>query len=84
MHRVTRLTLLALNAANAYLIFRRDWDPMDAWLFVGGAAIALLLTVLLHVLLLARPEERIALLREVANTAKADLAALLKLLRFWR
>jgi hypothetical protein len=84
MHWVTHLTLLALNAVNAYLIFRRDWNPMDAWLFVGGAAIALLLTLLLHLLLQARPEERIPLLREVAKTAKADLAAFLKLLRFWR
>lgn len=84
MHWVTRLTLLALNVANAYLIFHRDWDPMDAWRFVAGAAIALLLTLLLHLLLLARPEERIPLLREVVNTAKADLAALLKRLRFWR
>lgn len=84
MHWVTRLTLLALNVANAYLIFHRDWDPMDAWHFVAGAAIALLLTLLLHLLLLVRPEERIPLLREVVNTAKADLAALLKRLRLWR
>lgn len=31
MHWVTHLTLLALTAANTYLIFYRDWDPMDAW-----------------------------------------------------
>ncbi len=57
---------------------------MDAWLFVAGAAMALLITLLLHLLLQVRPEERIALLHEVAKTAKADLAAFLKLLRFWR
>ncbi|EER59922.1 hypothetical protein AcdelDRAFT_2508 [Acidovorax delafieldii 2AN] len=84
MQWVTHLTLLTLNAVNAYLIFRRDWDPMDAWRFVAGAAIAVLLTLLLHLLLLVRPEERTALLRELAKTAKADLDAFLKLLRFWR
>lgn len=84
MHWVAHLTLLALSAVNAYLIFRRDWDPMDAWLFVGGAAMAVVLTLLLHLLLQVRPEERIALLREVAMTAKADLTTFLKLLRFWR
>ena len=57
---------------------------MDAWLFVAGAAVALLLALLLHLLLKVRSEERIALLREVAKTAKADLVAFLKLLRFWR
>lgn len=84
MHWVTYLTLLALNAVNAYLVFSRDWNPMDAWLFVAGAAVALLLALLLHLILKVRPEERIALLREVAKTAKADLVAFLKLLRFWR
>jgi hypothetical protein len=84
MHWVTYLTLLALSAVNAYLVFSRDWDPLDAWLFVSGAAIALLLTLLLRLLQLVRPEERITLLREVAKTVKADLAAFLKLLRFWR
>ena len=84
MHWVAHLTLLALSAVNAYLIFRRDWDPMDAWLFVGGAAMAVVLTLLLHLLLQVRPEERIALLREVAMKAKADLTTFLKLLRFWR
>lgn len=84
MHWVTHLTLLALTAANTYLIFYRDWDPMDAWPFVAGAAIALLFTLLLHLLLLVRPEERIPLLREMVETAKADLAAVLKRLRFWR
>lgn len=84
MHWVTHLTLLALTAANTYLIFYRDWDPMDAWLFVAGAAIALLLTLLLHLLLLVRPEERIPLLREMVETAKADLVAVFKRLRFWR
>lgn len=84
MHWVTHLTLLALTAANTYLIFYRDWDPMDAWLFVAGAAIALLLTLLLHLLLLVRPEERIPLLREMVETAKAELVAVLKRLRFWR
>ena len=84
MHWVAYLTLLALSAVNAYLIFRRDWDPMDAWLFVGGAAMAVVLTLLLHLLLQVRPEDRIALLREVAMTAKADLTTFLKLLRFWR
>lgn len=39
MHWIIQLTLLALSAINAYLIFRRDWDPMDAWLFVAGAAV---------------------------------------------
>ena len=72
MHWVTHLTLLALTAANTYLIF------------VAGAAIALLLTLLLHLLLLVRPEERIPLLREMVETAKADLVAVLKRLRFWR
>jgi len=84
MHWVTYLTLLALGAVNAYLVFSRDWDPLDAWIFVAGAAIALLLALLLRQLLLVRPEERITLLREVAKTVKADLAAFLKLLRFWR
>lgn len=84
MNWIIHLTLLALSAINANLIFRRDWDPMDAWLFVAGAAVALLLALLLHLLLKVRPEERIALLREVAKTAKADLVAFLKLLRFWR
>lgn len=84
MHWVAHLTLLALNAVNAYLLFRRDWDPIDAWLFVGGAAMAVVLTLLLHLLLQVRPEERIELLREVATTAKADLTTFLKLLRFWR
>ena len=84
MYWIIHLTLLALSAINAYLIFRRDWDPMDAWLFVAGAAMALLITLLLHLLLQVRSEERIALLREVAKTAKADLVAFLKLLRFWR
>ena len=84
MHWVIHLTLLALSAINAYLIFRRDWNSVDAWLFVAGTAVALLLTLLLHLLLQVRPEERIALLREVAKTAKADLVAFLKLLRFWR
>jgi len=36
MHRISLLTLLVLSAVNAYLIFSRDWDPIDAWLFVGG------------------------------------------------
>lgn len=84
MHWISHLTLLALNAVNAYLIFRRDWDPMDAWLFVGGSAIAVALTLLLHLLLRVKPEERIALLRQMAKIAKADLAAMLKRLRFWR
>ena len=84
MHWVIHLTLLALSAINAYLIFRRDWDPMDTWLFVAGAAMALLLALLLQLLFQVRPEERIAFLREVAKTAKADLVAFLKLLRFWR
>lgn len=84
MHWVIHLTLLALSAINAYLIFRRDWDPMDTWLFVAGAAMALLLALLLQLLFQVRPEERIALLHEVAKTAKADLVAFLKLLRFWR
>lgn len=84
MHWVTYLTLLALSAVNAYLVFSRDWDPTDAWLFVGGTAMTLVLTLLLHLLLIVRPEERIGLLREVAKTAQADLAAFLKLLRFWR
>ena len=61
-----------------------DWDPMDTWLFVAGAAMALLLALLLQLLFQVRPEERIAFLREVAKTAKADLVAFLKLLRFWR
>jgi len=84
MHWIINLTLLALSSINAYLIFRRDWDPMDAWLFVAGAAMALLLALLLQLLFQVRPEERIAFLREVAKTAKADLVAFLKLLRFWR
>ncbi|GAO25257.1 hypothetical protein ALISP_5077 [Alicycliphilus sp. B1] len=84
MHWIINLTLLALSSINAYLIFRRDWDPMDTWLFVAGAAMALLLALLLQLLFQVRPEERIALLREVAKTAKADLVAFLKLLRFWR
>lgn len=84
MHRISLLTLLVLSAVNAYLIFRRDWDPMDAWLFVGGSAIALTLTVLLSLVSKARPRERKALLREMAKTANADLVAFLKLLRFWR
>ena len=79
MHWIIHLTLLALSAINAYLIFRRDWDPMDAWLFVAGAAMALLLTLVLNLLLQVRPEER-----EVAKTAKADLGAFLKRIRFWR
>lgn len=84
MHWIIHLTLLTLSAVKAYLIFRRDWDPMDAWLFVAGVVMALLLTLLLQLLSQVRPEERIALLREVAKTAKADLVAFLKLLRFWR
>ena len=84
MHWIINLTLLALSSINAYLIFRRDWDPMDTWLFVAGAAMALLLALLLQLLFQVRPEERIAFLREVAKTAKADLVAFLKLLRFWR
>jgi len=84
MHRISLLTLLVLSAVNAYLIFRRDWAPMDAWLFVGGSAIALTLTVLLSLVSKARPRERKALLREMAKTANADLVAFLKLLRFWR
>lgn len=84
MHWVTHLTLLALSAVNAYLVFSRDWDPMDAWLFVAGSAMALLLTLLLHLLLLVRPQERIPLLREIVQTAQADLVAVLKQLRFWR
>ena len=84
MHWIIHLTLLALSSINAYLIFRRDWDPMDTWLFVAGAAMALLLALLLQLLFQVRPEERIALLREVTKTAKADLVAFLKLLRFWR
>ena len=84
MNWIIHLTLLALSAINAYLIFRRDWDPMDAWLFVAGAAMALLLALLLQLLFQVRPEERIALLREVAKTAKADLVAFLKRIRFWR
>ncbi len=84
MHWIIHLTLLALSSINAYLIFRRDWDPMDTWLFVAGAAMALLLALLLQLLFQVRPEERIAFLREVAKTAKADLVAFLKLLRFWR
>ena len=84
MNWIIHLTLLALSAINAYLIFRRDWDPMDTWLFVAGAAMALLLALLLQLLFQVRPEERIAFLREVAKTAKADLVAFLKLLRFWR
>jgi hypothetical protein len=55
MHWVTHLTLLALNAVNAYLIFRREWDPTDAWFFVGCAAMAVVLTLLLHLLLQVRP-----------------------------
>ena len=50
---------------------------MDAWLFVAGAAIALLLTLLLHLLLLVKPEERIPILREMVEAAKADLVAVL-------
>lgn len=84
MNWIIHLTLLALSSINAYLIFRRDWDPMDTWLFVAGAAMALLLALLLQLLFQVRPEERIAFLREVAKTAKADLVAFLKLLRFWR
>ena len=84
MHWIIHLTLLALSSINAYLIFRRDWDPMDTWLFVAGAAMALVLILLLHLLWQVRPEERSALLREVAKTARADLVAFLKLLRFWR
>lgn len=84
MHWIIHLTLLTLSAINAYLVFRRDWVPMGAWLFVAGTAMALLLTLLLHLILVVRPEERIALLREVVKTAKADLVAFLKLLRFWR
>lgn len=84
MHRISLLTLLVLSAVNAYLIFSRDWDPIDAWLFVGGSAIALTLTVLLCLVLRARTEERIALLREMAMTAKAELAAFLKRICFWR
>lgn len=55
MHWIIHLTLLALSAINAYLIFRRSWDPMDAWLFVAGAAMALLITLLLDLLLQVRP-----------------------------
>jgi hypothetical protein len=84
MHWVVHLTLMALNAVSAYLIFRRDWDRMEAWLFVGGAAMAVVLALLLRLLLQVRPKERISLMREVTTTAKADLAAFLKLLRFWR
>lgn len=84
MHWIIHLTLLTLSAINAHLIFRRDWELMEAWLFVAGAAMALVLTLLLHLLWQVRPEERIVLLREVAKTAKADLVAFLKLLRFWR
>ena len=84
MHWIIHLTLLTLSAINAYLVFRRDWVTMGAWLFVAGTAMALLLTLLLHLILVVRPEERIALLREVVKTAKADLVAFLKLLRFWR
>lgn len=82
MHWVTYLTLLALSTVNAYLVFSRDWDSLDAWLFVAGAAIAPLLTLFLC--LLVRPEGRITLLRDVAKTVTADLVAFLKLLRFWR
>lgn len=84
MHRISLLTLLVLSAVNAYLIFSRDWDPIDAWLFVGGSAIALTLTVLLSLVSKARPRERKALLREMAMTAKAELAAFLKRICFWR
>lgn len=84
MHWITCLTVLVLHAAAGYLIFYRNWVLIDAWLFVGGAAMSLVITLFLQLLLYVRSEERKKLLIEMVQVARTDLHAIRKLLRFWR
>lgn len=84
MHWITCLTVLVLHAAAGYLIFYRNWVLIDAWLFVGGAAMSVVITLFLQLLLCVRPDERKKLLIEMHQVASTDLHAIRKLLRFWR
>lgn len=84
MHRISLLTLLVLERSQRLSDLQQRLGSDRRLALRGGSAIALTLTVLLSLVSKARPRERKALLREMAKTANAYLAAFLKRICFWR
>lgn len=81
MHWTSILTALVLSLICAFLVAFQGWGTVNALLVVGGIAAVLIMGLIGALVLIAKPEDRVTLVREILTTMRDDLDDLLRQMR---
>jgi hypothetical protein len=78
------VTTLLLSIVSAWLVFVRNWEPLEAFGIVAVAAVSVVLVLLAAILLLSDTQDRAGVWQVFVQTLRSDFDQALKYFRLRR